>query len=167
MPYLSSVGVARSISSLVASGIPALSVGGRLGFGWIGDRLDKRWVITGGFAMMSLGMLSFSYAAAGWLWLLVLFNVLLGVGYGGNHTMSAALIREYFGRGSFGTIHGFMFGLMALGSLVGAPAAGWVFDTWGSYQGIWLVFAGLCAVCVIILRAAPPVNKVQQMEQIN
>ena len=116
--------------------------------------------------MMSLGLLCFSYTAAGWLWLLVPFLILLGIGYGGNHTMSAALIREYFGRGKFGTIHGFMFGLMALGGLVGAPLAGWVFDTWGSYNGIWLVFAGLTAAGVIILGTTPPVGRIQSVEQV-
>ena len=36
--------------------------------------------------------------------------------------------------------------------------AGWVFDTWGSYQGIWFVFAGLALVAMIILLTMPPVK---------
>ncbi len=38
MPYLSSIGFAKSQSSLVATGIPLVSVGGRFSFGWAGDQ---------------------------------------------------------------------------------------------------------------------------------
>ncbi|MFC1893060.1 MFS transporter [Chloroflexota bacterium] len=51
MPYLSSIGIARSTSSIIASATPLASIGGRLGFGWLGDRLDKRWLTTAGLAL--------------------------------------------------------------------------------------------------------------------
>ena len=41
MPYLGRIDVPRSVSSLVASAVPVVSICGRLGFGWLGDRL--RW----------------------------------------------------------------------------------------------------------------------------
>ncbi len=44
MPFLSSVGVSRTTSSLIASGLPVVSILGRLSFGWFADRFDKkRW----------------------------------------------------------------------------------------------------------------------------
>ena len=156
MPYLSSISIARSTSSLVASAIPLISISGRLGSGWLGDRLDKRLVAAGGFATMSLGLLFFGYAAAiGEPWLFVPFLILFGVGYGGNITIRAALIREYFGRGKFGTIHGFMMGVLMVGGIVGPPLAGWVFDNYGSYQSIWFVFAGLSIVALLLMVTAP------------
>ena len=72
--------------------------------------------------------------------------------------MRAALLREYFGRARFGTILGFATGVMMLGNIAGAPLAGWVFDKWGSYQGIWFVFAGLGAVALVIVATTPPVH---------
>ena len=44
MPYLSSIGIARATSSLMAGAIPLFSISGRLGFGWLGDKLDKRQI---------------------------------------------------------------------------------------------------------------------------
>jgi sugar phosphate permease len=115
MPYLSSIGIARATSALVAAAIPLASISGRLGLGWLGDKLDKRWVAAGTFALISLGLLSFAFASAGHTWLLVPFLILFGIGYGGNNSLRASLIREIFGRSNFGTIHGFMMGIMSLG----------------------------------------------------
>ena len=72
--------------------------------------------------------------------------------------LRSAILREYFGRSRFGTIHGFAVGVMMLGNLVGAPLAGWVFDNWGSYQGIWFVFAGLDFAGIVIMLTTPRVR---------
>ena len=151
MPYLSSIGIARAMSSLVASAVPLFSIGGRIGFGWLGDKFDKRWVMAGAFAMVSLGLLFFGYASTAGVWLLVPFIIFFGNGFGGNATIRAVLLREYFGRSRFGTIFGFAMGVMMLGNIIGAPLAGWVFDNWGSYQSIWLVFAGVAVVGLVLV----------------
>ena len=111
---------------------------------------------------MSLGLLFFSYVSSGGMWLLVPFIILFGVSWGGNATIRAALLREYFGRNKFGTIYGFTMGMIALGSFAGPLLAGWVFDNWGSYFAAWLAFACLIFAAMIIIATTPPVgNKVQ------
>ena len=42
MPYLSSIGMSRATSGAVAAALPLVSIVGRFGFGWWGDRFDKR-----------------------------------------------------------------------------------------------------------------------------
>jgi len=158
MPYLSSVGIARTTAGLVASGVPVLSTIGRLGFGWFGDRINKRLIIAVGFAMLSFGVLSFSYVNTEIMWLLVPFLLLFSIGYGGNNIIRMALVREYFGRSRFGSIHGFIMGVMTLGHISGPPLAGWVFDNWGSYRGIWVAFAGLAVGALIIMATLPPAS---------
>ncbi|HEY82793.1 MAG TPA: MFS transporter [Dehalococcoidia bacterium] len=156
MPYLSSIGVARATSGLVATAIPLLSIGGRLGFGWLGDRLDKRRLAAGALGLVALGLLCFELTPLVGAELLVPFFILFGLGYGGSLTMAGALPREYFGRTSFGTIVGFIWGIGILGTLVGPPLAGWVFDHWGSYQGVWLALAGLAIGGAVIMALLPP-----------
>jgi len=158
MPYLSSIGITRARSSLIAMVIPLASIAGRLGLGWLGDRLDKRRVMAGAFAMICGGLLCFALAASGALWLIVPFLILLGIGYGGNNTLRASVIREFFGRSNFGAIHGFMIGTMAVGGIAGPPLAGWVFDKWDSYQPIWFVFAGLAIVAILVVVTTPAVD---------
>jgi MFS family permease len=158
MPYLGSIGVTRARSGLIAMVIPLVSIAGRLGLGWLGDRLDKRRTIAGGMAMIAGGLLCFALAASGSLWLMVPFLILFGIGYGGNNTLRASAIREFFGRSNFGAIHGFMIGAMAVGGIVGPPLAGWVFDRWGSYQPAWFAFAALALAAILMVITTPAVD---------
>ncbi len=159
MPYLSSISIARSVSSLMASATPVMSITGRMGFGWLGDKFDKRLMAAIGFTLMSLGLLFFALVPTIGIWSLVLFIVVFGIGWGGAVPMRPALLREYFGRSNFGTILGSVFGVMMVGQILGAPLAGWWFDMWGSYQGVWFAFAGLGAVAVIIMLTIPRLDK--------
>jgi MFS family permease len=162
MPYLSSIGIARATSSLVAMAIPLTSIGGRLGLGWLGDRLDKRRVIAAAFAMICGGLLCFGFASPEAIWLLVLFLILFGIGYGGNNTLRGSVIREFFGRSNFGAIHGIVLGIMMLGNIAAPPLAAWVFERWGSYQPIWFAFVGLAAAAILLAVTTPQVSSTAQ-----
>ncbi len=155
MPYLSTVGIARSAAGLVASAVPLVSIAGRLGFSWLGGRLGNRRMAAVGCALSSLGLLFFEYASSRGVWLLVLFVIVFGIAWGIGIVMRVALVRECFGTSKFGTIHGFTVGVMMLGNITGPPLAGWVFDTWGSYQGIWLSFAVLSILALVIVLTTP------------
>jgi len=155
MPYLSSIGIPRLTAGLVATAIPIASISGRLGFGWLGDRLEKRRVAAAGFALAGLGLVLFAYVGSVGMWLLVPFLVIFGIGFGGNVTMRTVLLSRYFGRESFGAILGFTIGLMTVGSMIGAPLAGWIFDHWHSYQAAWLTIAALSIAATFIILITP------------
>jgi len=163
MPYLSSIGIARSRASLVVTATPIMSIGGRLGLGWLGDKLSRKWVTAGAFAMMALGTFCFGYASTTSTWLLVSFVILLGIGYGGTNALIPSITREVFGRINFGAVLGLIIGISLLGALIGPAVTGWVYDNWGSYQGIWFVFAGLAAVAVISVLTIPPANTTTEL----
>jgi len=155
MPYLSSIGLTRSLASLVASAIPLTSIAGRIGFGWLGDKFDKRRVAALGFVLASLGLLSFGYVATAGTWILVPSLVIIGLGYGGPVPMMPALVREYFGRVRLATVLGLVMGVAALGGMVGPPLAGLAFDRLGSYQVAWFGLAGLVIAGMVSLITTP------------
>ncbi len=159
MPYLSSIGITRTMSGLVATAIPLLSIGGRFGFGWFSDRYVAKRLAAFALTLLTLGLVCFEFVSPGWVWLLAPFLVLVGFGYGGINTMVGVLLREHFGRGNFGTIMGFAWGILMLGTMAGPPIAGWVFDTWGSYQGIWITLAAATFVGAIIMIMMPRVRE--------
>ncbi len=162
MPYLGSIGIARSTAGMIAMAIPLVSVVGRLGMGWIADRVDKRVVTVVGFALMCLGLVCFEYTATVGTWLLFPFLLLFCIGYGGNNTMRAALLQEMFGRENFGSIFGFLMGISVTGAVLGPPMAGLVFDNWGSYQNVWLVAAGFSIMAMFLIWKMPKAVKVEE-----
>ena len=160
MPYLDSIDIARTTSGLLATIVPLASIPGRLGFGWMGDRLNKKMTAALGFVLLSVGLLFFGFAPVGGSWFLVLSLILIGVGYGANVIVTPALVGEYFGRTRFGTVLGFVIGAITVGTMVGPIVAGWAFDTWGSYQGVWFAYSALAIAAVVMVAGTPPVGNV-------
>jgi len=162
MPYLSSISISRATSTLVATGVPLMSIIGRLSFGWFGDKFNKRSVAATSFVMMSCGVFCFAYASDMRLWLLVPFLVLLGIGYGGTNAILPALGREYFGRTNFGSIYGLMEGIGTIGAILGPTLAGLAYDSLGSYQIVWFSLAGLAVFAIASVLTITPVRNVMK-----
>jgi predicted MFS family arabinose efflux permease len=155
MPYLSSIGISRSIGSIAAGAIPAMSIGGRLSFGWFGDRHDKRHITAIGIGLTGISLLGFAFLDRFGGWLLAPVLVLLSIGYGGPVPMIPAMLREYFGRKHLGSIVGFSQGIAMVGSMTGQPLAGFVFDTYGRYQAAWIGFAVVNFIGALCILLAP------------
>jgi MFS family permease len=122
MPYLSSIGVSRSRAALVATSIPLLSIIGRFGFGWLSDIFDKRCVLAVAYCLLGLGIFAFSSLHTEWL--LIPFLLLFPPAFGGCISLRGAIVREYFGRSSFGRLLGIILGMAAIGGIIGPTAAG-------------------------------------------
>jgi len=155
VPYLSSVGIPRTVSSLAASGLALTSIAGRIGFGWFADRYDKRKVISVGFIIVAISLICLGSIPYAGEWLIVAFALLFGFGYGGAFPMVSVLLLEYFGRTRLGSILGINMGITMIGGIMGPPLVGGVYDTYGSYQGVWFAFAGIIVVGMIILITTP------------
>jgi MFS family permease len=158
MPYLSSINIPRSSSSLVASGIPLASVIGRLTFGWIGDRFDKRRVVAIGFILTIFGLLLLNFINVIGMWTLIPFVIIFGVGFGGPVPLALSMLLGYFGRVRPSTVVGLFMGVVVIGSIIGPPLTGWIFDRYDSYQIAWFAFVGVAIAGMIILTLIPPVN---------
>jgi len=163
MPFLGSVGMGRAASSLVAFILPVTSIFGRLTSGWLGDRFGKKQVYIAGFVLTGVGLCLFEYVTAGRMVLIVVFIITFCLGWGVNVTTRMTLLREYFGRANFGTILGITSGVMTIGHMVSSPLAGWVFDTWGSYRGVWLAFGGVSLAATVLVLTIPSLNSMAWM----
>jgi MFS family permease len=159
MPYLSSIGISRSIGSLAAGAIPVMSVAGRLSFGWLGDRHDKRYLMAVGVFLTAISFFGFALIGRYAALLLAPCIVLLSIGYGSPVPMIPAILRGYFGRKHLGAIIGYSQGLGKVGSLTGQPLAGFVFDTYGSYQAAWMIFAVVNLLGVLSIMSAPKIDE--------
>lgn len=154
MPYLTSVGISRETAGWTILGITGLSLIGRLGFGRMGDRYDKRYLLAIGAALQCFGVLIFAGISSPWM--LIPFLLLYGPGYASQIPIWPVIRADYFGLKHYATISG----LQALGwticGILAPVLAGWVFDTWGTYRPIWLAYATATAVAIPLVFLIKP-----------
>ena len=155
MPYLESLGIERSLAGMVAMGIPVFSILGRVGFGYLGDHIDKRRAFTFTLSAMSAGLLVFAWV--GEIWTIVLFLLLFPPGLGGGMVLRGATIRHSFGPAAFGTLLGAVMGAGALGGMIGSTLAGWSYDFFGSYHQIWYFLALVTATATMLTSRIKPI----------
>ncbi|HEX5438038.1 MAG TPA: MCT family MFS transporter [Gemmatimonadaceae bacterium] len=131
IPYATDHGVPRSSAVLLLGVIGAASIAGRLVFGGLADRMGRRRALLTTFVGMALAMAVWACSTA--LWPLVVFALVYGVFYGGFVAVLPALVADYFGGRNVSGILGVLYTSVAIGTLIGPSAAGFVFDVSHSY----------------------------------
>jgi len=157
VPYLESVGIPTTLAATTVTGITICSLIGRLGFGFLGDFANKRYLIAIGIALQSVGVLVLSFIDESRTWVIIPFLLTYAPGFGATMPLRPAIQADYFGPASYGTIMGLMMLASMPGGLASPVLAGWIFDATGSYQIAWQWFALITVPAVpLILLARPP-----------
>jgi MFS family permease len=160
VPYLESVQFPTTLAAMAVTGMTVASILGRLGFGFLGDFTNKRYLIAMALSLQTIGLFTFSFVAADRIWLLILFLLTYSPGYGAPIVLRPAIQADYFGVMSFGTIMGLMSGVSMLGGLSSPVIAGWIFDITGSYSLAWRIFTLVSLPAIpFMLLAKPPQPK--------
>jgi len=160
VPYLVSIDVPTAIAASTVTGMTICSLVGRLGFGFLGDFINKRYLIAIAFALQSIGLFLFSLIAIDKVWLIVLFLITYAPGYGSIIPLRPALQADYFGSKQFGTIAGLMMIMSMFGGISSPIVAGLIFDITGSYRPVWQLFSLIIAPAIfLVLLAKPPNNE--------
>ena len=156
--FAADVGASRVAGAALIGYVGASSVIGRLGL----NALAPRFGLLNMYKASYLILLLSSY-----FWLtgqnytsLVIFGLVMGVGYGGIAAMSPAVAASIFGIEGLGELLGFLFTGFGVACLVGPPLAGVMVDYTHDYK--WPVFVaaasavvGLIAVMPLRMTAAP------------
>jgi predicted MFS family arabinose efflux permease len=141
--YATDLGISAERASLLLSSFSAFGIVGKLGFGAIADRWDKRALVWFAMAMLAL-FLCVLLAQPSFRWL-ALGSAVGGLAIGGFLPLWGALIADCFGRESFGRVMGLMGPLMLPLNITALQLAPWSFDSTGSYQLALRLFLGWLA----------------------
>ena len=144
--YLVDQGLSAIIAATVVGVVGLSSIFGKIGGGWLSDRMEREVVYVAGiaimvasaFALLAIGESPSPWAAYG-------YAVLLGVGYSATASLIPAMVSDRFSGRHFGAIVGFGLIGSAAGSATGPWMAGRLYDATGSYTLAFLIAAG-CGV---------------------
>jgi MFS family permease len=149
VPYATDLGVTAQWAAILMSVYAGSSAIGRVGFGMLADRFDKRVVMGCVLAIAALSWANLlgdpPFAR------LLIATAAMGLGVGGVMPLWGSLASACFGRASIGHVMGLMNPLMLPFNLVGAPVAAYVYDQTGSYGPALAVFLAAFALAAATL----------------
>ena len=152
--YAKERGIGPVQAAVLVGVLGGASVLSRIGFGSLvrtfgSFRLYRACFVIHGVSFLVWFVAGSSYAV------LVLFVLVLGVGYGGFVALGPIVISDRMGIAGLGSILGLLYTAPGLGGLIGPPAAGWLIDGTGSYRWAIGACAVSCAVSVALLTGLP------------
>ena len=155
VPYATDQGISAASAAILLSLIGGVGTLGRIILGASGDRIGNKLAYIVSFGLASVAL--FWLLASRELWMLYLFVIVFGFGYGGIATVVSLVTAEQFGLSSIGIILGVILFSCAVGETIGPVVAGYIFDTSGSYTLAFLICAVLSSLgLLLILLLKPP-----------
>ncbi len=139
--HLEDIGIARHTAETVLGLMIAMSIPGRLLFGWLGDKVSKQHLLAFSSVLQGIGIFILANATGlAYVWPFLLFY---GLGYGGAIPLTQALRADLFGRKIFATVGGLIMPFTTLGGVAGPIFAGYVYDVTDSYRIAFYTFVVL------------------------
>ena len=151
--YATDRGISSGAAAAIVGFIGAASIVGRLGLGALGALVGPVRLMQFSFFVMAASFTLWLVAGDRY-WVLVLFAVVLGVGYGGFIALSPAALSILFGTNGLATILGATYTGAGIGGLFGPPIAGAIIDGAGFTAGITFALV-MGAIATAVLYTLP------------
>lgn len=161
--YAKDNGVGSVQAAVLVGVLGGASVLSRIGFGSMVRRLGSFRLYRACFAIHASSFLIWFVASSSYA-LLVVFVLVLGVGYGGFVALGPVVVADRMGVAGLGSILGLLYTAPGVGGLLGAPFAGWLIDRTGTYR--WSI--GACFVFAVVgtlLLSGLPVDRSGRLER--
>jgi MFS family permease len=134
--YLVDRGLSATVGGWTLATIGLFNTIGSITYGWLSDRLPKRYLLSFNYlvrAVAILAFISFPVTAVS----AIAFGVVMGLVWLSVVPPTNGIIAVMFGTRWLGTLAGFAFFSHQIGGFLGAWLGGVVFDRFGSYGPVW------------------------------
>jgi MFS family permease len=156
VPHITDLGISATIAATFLVASNGAGIIGRAGLGGLGDRLGNKRLFIVTFILLAIAFCGLIFNRE--LWLLYLFVIIFGLGYGAGLTQESPIIASLFGLRSHGLILGVSSLGHTLGAAIGTLLAGYLFDTSGSYQSTFIICGIACVTGLALVLALKPVK---------
>jgi len=147
VPYLTDLGFSSTTATTLMSLHMAMLIVGKILAGSLADRIGllKSYLLLIIGLMISITLLYGSQ----WLWVAVIFNILFGFSIAVRTVLPPLMTAEVLGQKHFAVIYGFLNIFTTLGTAVGVPLSGFIYDATKSYYLAFALYIGLCAITAL------------------
>jgi MFS family permease len=149
--YAADIGVGRVAGAAVIGYIGGSSVVGRLGLNALAPRFGLMTMYQIAYTILLVSFV-FWLGARSYIFLVV-FGLVMGVGYGGIAAMAPAVAAAIFGIAGLGELLGILFTGFGFACIVGPPMAGVLVDRTHDFR--WPVFVAATAALLALLAVIP------------
>lgn len=166
----------HTVSYAITCGIPVIAavsiysveglagMGGRIGFGLLGDKFGAKRVLVIGLLIQAFGALAYlSVRELGGFYAVA---ALFGFVYAGTMPLYAVLARENFPLKMMGTVIGGTAMAGSLGMATGPVMGGWIYDSFASYNWMFIGAFGLGIGAFLMALTFKPFAKTQRIVEV-
>jgi MFS family permease len=134
--YLVDRGLTADVGAWTVGVIGLFNIVGSLGSGWLSSRMPKRYLLSIIYFLRAAAILAFVLLPASAL-SSIMFGATMGLLWLSTVPPTASLVALMFGARWVGMLYGFAFFSHQVGGFLGVWLGGKVFESTGSYDGIW------------------------------
>lgn len=140
--YVVDLGLSSNLGAWALGVIGLMNVVGALFAGMLGDRLSKKYLLSGLYVARAVAIAIFIMTPPSVVSVLV-FSATIGLFWLSTVPLTSALVMQMFGLKHASMLLGIVFLTHQLGSFTGAWLGGYLFDLTGSYDIVWWASVGL------------------------
>jgi len=147
--YLVDLELTPAVAANALALIGLFNVAGSLLCGILGQKLSKKRVLAGLYAVRGIAIAAFVLTPAS-PWSAYVFAAVMGLTWLGTVPLTSALVAQIFGPRYLGTLFGIVFLSHQVGAFIGVWLGGRFYDLTGSYDLVWWLSIGLAAAAALL-----------------
>lgn len=148
------VGLGLAMAAGAASIASLISIAGKVGFGWLYDKLSVRGVMICYMLMAISALIAIPAEGTILLGALVLTR---GLAHGGAIVDIPVMSKHCFGPKLLGRTIGLLTACVTIGFAAGPPIVGYLYDTQGTYRYAFMMLSAMAVAAGLVILAVKPV----------
>ena len=146
--FMTDLGKNAAETAAVIGTFGMTAIAGKLLFGWLSDKFERRLPLVGSIGLMLISILILKMCQENQAFLMP-FAVVFGIGFGGAFSMIQIWVADIYAGKNFGSILGVVTMIDTIAGSIGMITLGNMRKSAGTFDGGFNLMLGLCAVALV------------------
>jgi sugar phosphate permease len=164
VPFYESKGMSRATAALIVSLSAGASIVARLALGAIADRYERFEPVVAVLLALLFSALATLLISTAWL-AIGIYLVFWVIGASAGPMVETLVLIKAFGVRHYGSILGAMLVIEMFGEIISPTAAGYIYDSTGSYDGALIMFMAAFAAGIVLFGFASRMKLPERLQR--